>query len=79
MSKFSKILIANRSEIAVRIINSIKKQGLKSVAVFAEGDETSNHVKLADESICIGPSQFSKSYLNIENILCNSWRRNRPR
>ncbi len=69
MSKFSKILIANRSEIAVRIINSIKKQGLKSVAVFAEGDETSNHVKLADESICIGPSQVSKSYLNIEKIL----------
>ena len=69
MVKFSKILVANRSEIAVRVIKSIKNRGLQSVAIFAEGDENSNHVNLADEALCVGPSEVSESYLNIKNIL----------
>ena len=69
MAKFSKILVANRSEIAVRVIKSIKNKGLQSVAIFAEGDENSNHVNLADEAMCVGPSEVSESYLNIKNIL----------
>ena len=66
MAKFSKILVANRSEIAVRVIKSIKNKGLQSVAIFAEGDENSNHVNLADEAMCVGPSEVSESYLNIK-------------
>ncbi len=66
---FKKILIANRSEIAVRIIRACKEMGIKSVAVYSEADKDSLHVKLADESVCIGPPAPNESYLNIPRII----------
>lgn len=69
MELFKKILIANRGEIAVRIIRACKELGIKTVAVYSEADKESLHVKLADESICIGPASPSQSYLNITAIL----------
>lgn len=66
---FSKILIANRGEIALRIIRSCKELGIKTVAVFSEADRHSLHAMLADEAVCIGPAKASDSYLNIPNIL----------
>ncbi len=63
------VLIANRGEIAVRIIRTCKKLGLKTIAVFSENDERSLHVRLADERVCIGPRPAEKSYLNIESIM----------
>jgi acetyl-CoA carboxylase biotin carboxylase subunit len=65
----SKILVANRGEIALRIIRSARELGLKTVAVFSEVDRQSLHALLADESICIGPARASESYLNVANIL----------
>ena len=64
-----KILIANRGEIAVRIIRACRELGIKSVAVYSKADEHSMHAKLADESICIGPAESKKSYLHIPAIL----------
>ncbi len=66
---FSKILIANRGEIALRIIRAARELGLKTVAVYSESDRNSLHAMLADEKICIGPAKASDSYLNIPNIL----------
>jgi len=66
---FSKILIANRGEIALRIIRACKEMGVATVAVFSTADENSLHVSLADESICIGPAAVTDSYLNISAIL----------
>ncbi len=66
---FHKILIANRGEIALRIIRACKELGIKTVAVHSDVDSESLHVKLADESICIGPAPSSKSYLNIKAII----------
>ncbi len=66
---FSKILIANRGEIALRVIRACKELGIKSVAVFSEADDTSLHLQLADEQKCIGPPISAKSYLNIEGII----------
>ncbi len=66
---FKKILIANRGEIAVRIIRSCKELGIKTVAVYSLADSASMHVKMADESICIGGTKSSESYLNIPAIL----------
>lgn len=66
---FKKILIANRGEIAVRIIRTCKDMGIKTVAVYSEIDKESIHVHMADEAICIGPGQSNKSYLNIKNII----------
>jgi len=66
---FKKILIANRGEIAVRIIRACRESGIRNVAVYSEADDTSLHVKLADESICIGPPMSAKSYLNMEGII----------
>jgi acetyl-CoA carboxylase biotin carboxylase subunit len=66
---FSKILIANRGEIALRIIRSAKELGLKTVAVYSEPDRNSLHTMLADEKVCIGPAKAAESYLNIPNIL----------
>jgi acetyl-CoA carboxylase biotin carboxylase subunit len=66
---FSKILIANRGEIALRIIRAARELGLKTVAVFSEPDRNSLHTMLADEKICIGPAKASESYLNIPNLL----------
>jgi len=66
---FSKILVANRAEIALRIIRSARELGIKTVAVYSESDRTSLHAILADEKICIGPGRASDSYLNVANIL----------
>jgi acetyl-CoA carboxylase biotin carboxylase subunit len=66
---FSKILVANRGEIALRIIRSAKELGIKTVAVYSEPDKTSLHTVLADEKICIGPGKASESYLSIPNIM----------
>jgi acetyl-CoA carboxylase biotin carboxylase subunit len=63
------ILVANRGEIAVRIIRTCKKIGLKTIAVYSESDEGSMHTRLADISVCIGPRQSEKSYLNMESII----------
>ena len=66
---FNKILIANRGEIALRIIRACRELGVKTVAVYSKADELSLHTKFADEAICIGPNESSKSYLNIPSIL----------
>ncbi len=66
---FTKILIANRGEIALRIIRSAKKMGIKTVAVYSDADTNALHVAQADEAVYIGPSPADKSYLNIENLL----------
>ena len=66
---FSKILIANRGEIALRIIRACKEMGVATVAVYSEADREAMHVSLADESYCIGPAPVSASYLNIGSIL----------
>ncbi len=66
---FKKILIANRGEIALRIIRACKEMGIETVAVYSEMDKDSLHVHMADESICIGPANSTKSYLNIQNII----------
>jgi len=66
---FSKILIANRGEIAVRVIRACKELGIATVAVYSEADVTCLHTRLADERICIGPPMSARSYLSIENLL----------
>ncbi len=62
---FKKILIANRGEIALRVICACKELGVRTVAIYSEADRNSLHVRFADEAICIGPPQLSQSYLNI--------------
>ncbi len=66
---FSKILIANRGEIAHRIIRACRELGIRSVAVFSEADRDSLHLSLADEQVCIGPAVSARSYLNMESII----------
>ena len=66
---FSKILIANRGEIAVRIIRACKEMGVATVAVYSETDKNALHVALADESYCIGRAEASESYLNENQII----------
>ena len=65
----NKILIANRGEIAVRIIRACREMGIRTVAVYSEADKNSLHKTLADEAVCIGPAASSKSYLNMKSIL----------
>lgn len=65
----NKILIANRGEIAVRIIRACKEMNIKTVAVYSEADKDALHTKLADEAVCIGPASANKSYLNIKSII----------
>ncbi|MGA9648772.1 acetyl-CoA carboxylase biotin carboxylase subunit [Pedobacter sp.] len=69
MSKISKILIANRGEIALRIMRSAKEMGIKTVAVFSEADRNALHVRYADEAVCIGPPPSNQSYLLGEKII----------
>tara|TARA_B100001057_G_C22869421_1_gene958138 strand:+ start:2689 stop:4023 length:1335 start_codon:yes stop_codon:yes gene_type:complete len=66
---FKKILIANRGEIAMRVIRTCKEMGIKTVAVYSKADEDSLHVIFADEAVCIGPAPSSESYLKISNII----------
>lgn len=66
---FRKILIANRGEIAVRIIRACREMGIKTVAVYSEADAEALHTQLADEAVCIGPANSTESYLNMERIL----------
>ena len=69
MPQISKILIANRGEIALRIMRSAKEMGIKTVAVFSEADRTALHVRYADEAICIGPAPSNQSYLKSDKII----------
>ncbi|XP_010829791.1 PREDICTED: propionyl-CoA carboxylase alpha chain, mitochondrial [Bison bison bison] len=66
---FDKILIANRGEIACRVIKTCKKMGIKTVAIHSDVDASSVHVKMADEAVCVGPAPTSKSYLNMNAIM----------
>lgn len=69
MGMFKKILIANRGEIALRVIRTCKEMGIKTVAVYSKADEDSLHVRFADEAVCIGPAPSSESYLDIARII----------
>ena len=64
-----KLLIANRGEIAVRIIRACREMGIATVAVYSEADKDSLHTQLADEAVCIGPAPSKDSYLNMERII----------
>ena len=64
-----KVLIANRGEIAVRIIRACREMGIETVAVYSEADREALHTQLADQAICIGPAPSSQSYLSMENII----------
>ena len=66
---FSKILVANRGEIALRIICACRELGIKTVAVYSEADENSLHVRFADEDVCIGPARSADSYLSVPAVL----------
>ncbi|WCL80327.1 acetyl-CoA carboxylase biotin carboxylase subunit [Saprospira sp. CCB-QB6] len=66
---FKKILIANRGEIALRVIRTCKEMGIKTVAIYSTADRDSLHVRFADEAVCVGPAASSDSYLNIANIM----------
>ncbi|HLT52622.1 MAG TPA: biotin carboxylase N-terminal domain-containing protein, partial [Flavobacteriaceae bacterium] len=66
---FKKILVANRGEIALRVIRTCKEMGIKTVAVYSTADAESLHVKFADEAVCIGPPSSSESYLKMSNII----------
>ena len=66
---FDKILIANRGEIAVRIIRACREMGIRTVAVYSEADKDALHTQLADEAVCIGKAPSADSYLNMERIL----------
>jgi len=66
---FKKVLIANRGEIAIRIIRACKELGIATVAIYSEADRDSLHVRMADEAICVGPAPNKDSYLNMPNII----------
>src|ERR1700693_1112445 len=66
---FRKVLVANRGEIALRVINACKEMGVRTVAVYSEADRNSLHVRFADEAICIGPPRPSDSYLHVPAVI----------
>src|SRR5699024_4005675 len=66
---FRKVLIANRGEIAVRIIRACREMGIRTAAVYSEADRDAMHVRLADEAVCIGPASPKDSYLRMEQII----------
>ena len=68
-SMFKKILIANRGEVALRVIYACRELGIKTVAVYSEADENQLHVKFADEDVCIGPARSADSYLNVPAVI----------
>ena len=67
--RFKKILIANRGEIAVRVISACKELEIQTVAVYSEADRYSSHVRFADQAICIGPAKSARSYLDLPSII----------
>ena len=69
---FNKILIANRGEVALRIIRTCREMGITTVAIYSKADEDCLHVSMADEAYCIGPAPSQESYLNVANILSTS-------
>ena len=69
---FNKVLIANRGEIALRIIRACKELGLETVAVYSEADRDALHVRFADEDVCIGPAQPGQSYLDMKRIIADT-------
>lgn len=69
MTSFHKVLVANRGEIACRVIRSARDAGYATVAVFSEADASAPHVRMADQSVCIGPASAAESYLNIDRVL----------
>src|ERR1044071_6315972 len=68
-AQFKKVLIANRGEIAVRVISACKELGIQNVAVYSEADRYSSHVRFADQAICIGPAKSARSYLDVASII----------
>src|SRR5215471_4153963 len=73
-NSFTKILIANRGEIALRIMRTCRRMGIASVAVYSDPDGRSPHTRFADEAVCIGPAPVRESYLNIARIIDAAWR-----
>ena len=69
MPPFQRVLVANRGEIALRIIRACKELGIQTVAVYSKADEHALYLRYADETICIGPSAATESYLSIPNII----------
>ena len=69
MKLFKKILVANRGEIAIRVLRTAKEMGIRTVAIYSEADADSLHVKIADESYCVGKESLAETYLNIKKII----------
>nr|MCH9869583.1 acetyl-CoA carboxylase biotin carboxylase subunit [Serratia marcescens] len=66
---FKKVLVANRGEVAVRIIRTLKELGIKAVAIYSTADKNSLHVQIADEAICVGGPKPADSYINMKNVI----------